>query len=442
MTAVTGSRIWLLSLPLIFAELSETIIHVTDTAFLGRVGETELAALVLADTILSLWLVAALGLTDALQIVVARRHGENDERRGGTAFAHAAVVTVVLSIALAALLKLASPWLSDLIAASRSVSAAVDSFLQIAAYGIPFLCLSFAYSAFFVGIGRTRILAVATALLTGMNLVLAYSLILGRLSMPELGLRGAAYASVGAEVLTALFLVGYSIRAGYVRRYGMMHLDGWDPRFVRSLVTLAAPVIVYGIIESLQWLFFFIVLEQLGTTILALSNVIYACLLVFLIPAEALSETTVSMVSAMIGRGDQERARATLRKVLRVATLATLPIVVVAMAVPGDIFSFFFGITDPGPSAEIALRVVAGAMVFAVPWIVWMGGIQGTGDTPAGSVIDSGVAALILGWAALTALVLGGGLVAVWSGVAVAWLFGLIAAVAWIRSDRWRRIAV
>ncbi len=148
------------------------------------------------------------------------------------------------------------------------------------------------------------------------------------------------------------------------------------------------------------------------------------------------------MVSALIGRGEQERARATLRKVLRVATLATLPIVVVAMAVPGHIFSIFFGITDPGPSAEIALRVVAGAMVFGVPWIVWMGGIQGTGDTPAGSVIDSGVAALILGWAALTALVLGGGLVAVWSGVAVAWLFGLIAAVAWIRSDRWRRIAV
>src|SRR5688572_2736025 len=113
-----SARIWAISLPVMFAELSETIIHVTDTAFLGRVGDTELAALVLADTILGLWLVGALGLADALQIVVARRVGEGDPTRAGRAFAHGAVMTLALSIVATILLKLLSPWLSDLIAVS------------------------------------------------------------------------------------------------------------------------------------------------------------------------------------------------------------------------------------------------------------------------------------------------------------------------------------
>lgn len=437
-----GTRIWTLSLPVMFAELSETIIHVTDTALLGRVGNTELAALVLADTILGLWLVGALGLTDAIQIMVARREGETDSDRAGKTFVQGAVLTIILSVALTVLLKVISPWLSGLVATSASVSEGVDDFLQIAAYGIPFLCLSFAFGAFFIGIARTYVLAFATGILTIVNLALGYLLILGPLSMPALGLRGAAYASVGAEIVTVLFLVGYSIRSGFVRRYRMFQLGGWDRRLAWSLIGLAVPVIVYGIIEGLQWLFFFIILEQLGTAALALSNVIYACLLVFLIPAEALSETAVSLVGATIGRGHPDRIRVVLRKVLRVGSLATLPIGLVAVVAPGQVLSIFFGIGDAAPDVELTLRIVVAGMVVGVPWLVWMGGIQGTGDTRAASVIDSGVSVLILAWAAIAALVLGGGLVAVWSGLAVAWLAGLIAAVGWMRSDRWRRIQV
>lgn len=432
----------MISLPVMFAELSETIIHVTDTAFLGRVGDIELAALLLADAILGLWLVLALGLTDAMQIAVARRHGENDEPGAGKTFAHATVVTVVLSLVLTVLLKLLSPWLSGLVAESVAVSAAVNEFLQIAAYGLPFFCLSFAFSAFFIGIARTRVLVLATIVLALVNLVLAYGLVLGRLSMPELGLRGAAFASVGAEIATAAFLLIYSVRRGYTWRYRMFQFGGWDARLVVSLGLLAAPVIVYGIVESLQWLFFFIILEQLGTAALAASNVIYACLLIFLIPAEALSETAVSLVSATIGRGSAEQARAVLRKVGLVAATATLPMGLLALLAPGAVFSIFFGIEEVSAGAELALRIVAAGLAFGVPWVVWMGGLQGTGDTPAASVIDSGVSLLILAWAAIAAFVMDGGVAGIWSGVGAAWFIGLIAAMLWMRSDRWQRISV
>lgn len=443
MSTSLGARIWAISLPVMFAELNETIIHVTGTAFLGRVGDTQLAALVLADTILGLWLVVALGLSDAMQIVVARRQGEGDEVRAGKTFAQGALVSLGIGIALMVLLKFSSPWLSDLIAASEDTSSAVDRFLQIAAYGIPFFCLSFAFSAFFVGIARTYVLALATVVLGLVNLVLGYGLILGNFSMPALGLRGAAFATVGAEIVTVLFLVVYAIRRGYGARYRMFRLGGWDRSLVRSLAGLAGPVVVYGVVEGFQWLFFFIILEQLGTTVLALSNVIYACVLVFLIPAEALSETAVSLVSSAMGRdGGRSSVRDTLRKVLRIAGLVTLPIALVAIAVPGQVFSIFFGVSNAGTEAEMALRIVAVAMFVAVPWLVWMGGIQGTGDTPAASVIDSGVSVAILAWAWVAGLVLGGGLIAVWSGLAAAWALGLAAAVVWMRSGRWERISV
>lgn len=443
MSTPLRAGIWAISLPVMFAELSETIIHVTDTAFLGRVGDTQLAALVLADTILGLWLVAALGLSDAMQIAVARRQGEGDEASAGKTFAQGAVVAAGMGVLLMVLLKLASPLLSDLIAVSDATSAAVDRFLQIAAYGIPFLCLSFAFSAFFIGIARTYVLALATVVLGVVNLVLGYGLILGNLSMPALGLRGAAYASVGAEVVTLVFMIGFAVRRGYGARYRMFRFGSWDRSLVWSLASLAGPVVVYGVVESLQWLFFFIILEHMGTAVLALSNVIYACVLVFLIPAEALSETTVSLVSNAIGKGgDYRSVHDTLRKVLRVGGLVTLPIALIAIAVPGEVFSIFFGVPNASTDADTALRVVAAAMLVAVPWLVWMGGIQGTGDTPAASAIDSGVSIVILAWAWAAGLVFGGGLTAVWSGLAAAWALGLAVAIAWMRSRRWERVSV
>ena len=441
MTSGLKARILVISLPVMFAELSETIIHVTDTALLGRVGQTELAALVLADTVLGLLLVVALGLTDALQIVVARRQGEEDPALVGRTFAHGVLLVFGTSLVLALLLKVLSPWISGMVASSPDVSAAVDEFLQIAAYGVPFLCTSFAFSAFFVGIARTVALVVATATLTVVNLVLGYGLILGNLSLPRLGIEGAAWASVGAEVVTAGVLIGYSIAAGHARRYGLFRPGGWDPRIFRKLWVLGVPVIEYGIIEALQWLAFFVIMEEVGTAALAISNVIYACLLVFLIPAEALSESAVSLVSRVLGAGSPQRVRSTAMDVQKVAALATLPIAVVAFIAPNWVLSFFFGL-DAGPDAELVLRIVAASLIVGVPWIVWTGAIQGTGDTSAASFIDASVSIVVMLWAIVAVLVLHAGLVSAWIGLAVAWAAGAVASGAWMRSGRWRRVAV
>ena len=71
-----GSRsLWALSIPLLFAEISEIVLHVTDTLFLSRVGVTELGAVGLADSGIEIALVLALGLVDGIQILTARQMG-------------------------------------------------------------------------------------------------------------------------------------------------------------------------------------------------------------------------------------------------------------------------------------------------------------------------------------------------------------------------------
>ncbi len=438
----TGKTLWLVALPIMFVELSETILHVIDTALLGRVGTTELAALVLADTVLEIWVVALIALTDALQIVVARRVGEGAMSSVGATFNRTLPLVVMVSIALMVALKVISPAISGVIAESNAIGDAVDRFLQVAAFGLPFLGISFAYSAFYIGITRTRALVVATVVLAAVNAGLGYALVLGRLGAPRLGLEGAALASVMAELAAAIALVAYAFRRRYTEQYALLRSGRAMGLPMTSLIGIAGPIAVYGLIEGAQWLAFFVILEQMGTEILAWSNVIYAWLLVLLIPSEAMSELTVSAVSSTVGRGEPHRTRDVAGRLIRHGLLASLPLGILAVLAPAWVFSIFGGVSQPDTAALRALQLVAAGVIVGIPAFVWGSAVHGTGDTRAGSAFDSLAAVVMLGWAFVAALVLRQRVGVIWAALPVSWAVSLVLSYGWMRSGRWKRVTI
>ncbi|MDP8956972.1 MAG: MATE family efflux transporter [Actinomycetota bacterium] len=441
MPIATGRKIWFVALPVIFAELSEAVLHVIDTALVGRVGTTELAALVLADTILEISLVAVIALSEALQIVVARRSGEGEDRSVGATFNRTVAAILLLSIGLVAAVKLVAPSVANLVADSDAVSRSVDRFLQIAAFGLPFLAVSFAYSAFYVGISQTRALIAATVVLALTNSVLGYALVLGKLGAPRLGLEGAAWASVVAELATAAALMAYAFGRRY-RRFGLLRTNEVVAPPLSSLAGLAAPIAVYGLIEGAQWLLFFVIIEQLGTSVLAWSNVIYAWLLLLLIPTEALSQLTVSRVSSEIGRASQAGTSRVANQFARHSLVATVPLALLAIVAPEWVFSLFGGEVRPDETAVRALQLVAAGLIVAVPAAIWSSAVHGTGDTVAGAAFDSLGAIVMLAWAFVAVVIFRAGSAVVWAALPVSWAVALAVSYAWIKSGRWRRVTI
>src|SRR5438445_7547210 len=98
--------IWKVSLPVIFVEATETLLHLIDSIFLARVGVTELGAIAVADSVLLLFLVLPLGLADGIQILSARRAGQRRPQAVGTVFNQGLFLVLVICIALTAALKL------------------------------------------------------------------------------------------------------------------------------------------------------------------------------------------------------------------------------------------------------------------------------------------------------------------------------------------------
>jgi len=443
MTTGSLSRVvWKISLPIILAQANETILHLIDTAFLARVGVTELGAIAVADSILLLFLVLPIGLVDGIQILAARREGENRPAELGALFNQGLALVLMVCVASTAALKLAWPTLGSWFVESEALDTAVDGFLQIAAYGITFTSVNFAYSALFVSLGRTRVLIPATIVLAVSNIVLNYSFVFGKLGAPALGMRGAAIGSVGAEILACVYLTAHLWRHVDATRYGLFRFRGFDRRTMSLLIRISIPVAIQRFLETFRWLVFFLILERVGSQALAIANIVYTCYIVFWIPTDGFADTACSLVSRLIGRNQAHRIGAVLRDASGGAILATVPFITVALLAPGWFLAAFSSESDIVAAGSASLRVVALAMLIVIPGEMWFVGVEGTGDTTAALGIEVVLTVTMLGIAYFAAIVLAGPVELIWVSMPIAWMVCLTISYSWMKAGIWKRLEI
>jgi multidrug resistance protein, MATE family len=381
------------------------------------------------------------GLLEALQLVIARRVGERRREDVGALFIRGFLIAAAASVVLAVGMRLGAGQLSLWLADSDEVVRPLERYLEVAAYGIPFMALNWAYGALYVGLLRARVLLWATAVLVVTNFILSYAFILGNLGAPRLGMEGAAISFVGAEAVVFLLFTIRTMRSSELRDLHLFRLRPVRQAVLRPLARLSVPVALQGLLEEVRWFIFFLVLARVSDDLLAWSNVIFACYLVLMIPTDALSEGAYTMVSNVVGSGQADHWRSVVRRAMAISFAATAPLLIVAVAVPDAVLSVFEADAVAMEGAATALRVVAVAMLVVIPAELWMSAMLGTGDVDAAFVIELLLSAVIV-MGAVAALVLDITLPQLWLALPAAALIAWTLAHVRLRTERWRGRAI
>lgn len=434
--------VWKVSLPVILAAASENLLHLIDTLFLARVGVAELGAIAIADSVLLLSLVVPLSFAEALQIVAARRAGQRRPAAVGTVFNAGFLAIVVISVVTSVALKFLWPLVGNWFVEPGAVGTAVGDYLQIAAYGIFFVGASFAYSALLMSSGKTRPLIPATILLAATSIPLSYALIFGKFGFARMGMRGAALSSLAAEGVAFSFLTIYVLCAFDSSRQKLFHIFSVDWRTLRLLSRISVSIAAQRSLEVIRWFVFFLILERVGPEALAIASIVYTCYVVFWIPTEGFAETSYSLVSRFVGRNQPERIGTLLRDAIGGALLVTAPFLLLALCVPRWFFGVFASEWALPGNGGASLRVVALAMLVAIPGEMWFGAVLGTGDALAALGIESALTVTMLGIAYLTAIPLGWPVERVWLCLPSAWAVVLFISYWWMKSRIWQRLQI
>lgn len=436
----TYRNIWTVSYPLMVAGVSETIIDLTDTAFLAHYGMRELAAIGIADAVYGLALFMTLGLVDAIQILAGRSAGRAQPRELGQVVNQGLVLLLVCSALLIPLVLVLAPPALDRLLAEPLLGQTAFDYLRIAIFALLFHSFNLAISMLLIGISRTRLLIGASLILAATNVVLDSLLIFGHMGFPEMGIAGAATATLGAEAAAAVFLLAGLLRKGYPRRFGLFRPPFWQPGLPRQMLGLGLPVGLNSLVDTGKWFLLLLIIERLGEVQLAATNIALACYSLFLIPVDSISETVCAMTSNLIG---QSRSRSLGLLVVRASRLSlaiVAPMLLLAALAPDALLSLFSEEAVLLSTAHAGLAALVLATLLAVPADAWYAAVLGTGDTRAGFAIQSFAVLAGLAWAAWAGLAGHWGAGVVLLSETVTWLACLVLSLAWIRGRRWQRL--
>ena len=355
--------------------LIEQLINITDAIFLGHVGEIELGASALAG----IWYLAiymlGFGFSLGLQVVIARRNGEQHYFETGKTFFQGLFFLSGLAVFLCLLSKLFSPMILSRLITSAEVYHAVIDYLDGRIWGLLFSFPFLALRSFLVGITQTKALNMAAFTAVLVNIPMNWFLIFGF----NMGISGAAIASSFAEACSLAVLAIYVLRKMDKRLYGL------HCRLDKSVLLHVCRVSVWSMFHSFigvaSWLAFFVSIEHLGEIELAATNVIRSVSTLFFVIVNSLAATTGSLVSNLLGAGQKKQVVPLCNRVVRLGYAIGLPLVILALIFYHPIISVY---TDSAVLMQIAhlpFAVMLLNYAFALPGYVYINAVTGTGAT-------------------------------------------------------------
>lgn len=377
----TYRSIWSISYPIIIGLVAQNLMVVIDTAFLGRLGEVTLGAAALGGVFYLTLVMFGTGFGVGMQILIGRRNGEGKLRVIGRIFDHGFYFMVILALLLILFMTVLAPAILSRVISSPAVLEESLVFISYRRFGFFFGFLNIVFNSFYVGIVRTRMVSAATIIMALSNIILDYGLIFGNLGMPALGIAGAALATNLAEAITFLFYLLWSVKNRCIANFKLFAFQKIKKRLYESMFKLASPVMMQYFISFSAWFIFFLIIEQIGETALAASNITRSVYMLLMIPIWGLSSATTTLVSNIIGQGKSEEVMPMMKKILTISVIANLFMVQFLIFFPRQIISFFTDNPQLTEATVPLLRVVILALTaFSVGMIIFST-LSGTGKT-------------------------------------------------------------
>ena len=436
-TRYTNRQIWHIAYPILISLIMEQMIGMTDTAFLGRVGEVELGASAIAGVFYMVIFMVAFGFSIGTQILIARRNGEENYREIGQLFYHGIYFQVALAAVMFLLSSFLSPLILERIISSPAVCRAAEDYLHWRVFGAFFSFSAVIFRAFFLGTVQTRTLTLNSVVMVLSNVVFNYILIFGNFGFPAMGIAGAALGSSLAEGVSLLFFILYTRRRVDTRKYGLDRI----PRFCRDVLRRMLNVSLWTMIQNFfslaTWFLFFLYIEHLGERALAVTNIVRSASGLLFMVMMAFASTCGSLTSNLIGRGHASEVPHLIHQHIRLAYLFVMPLALLFVLCPQLILGIYTDMADLREAAIPSLWVMCASYLLIVPANVYFQSVSGTGNTRTALALELSSLVLYTAYITWTILILRLDVALCWTSEMVYGIFILLFCWLYIRRGHW-----
>jgi putative MATE family efflux protein len=331
------------------------------------------------------------GFSTGAQIIIGRRNGEKNYSAIGPVMIQGVFFLMLLAVVLFGLSYFYAGNVMRIMISSDVIWEATMTFLKWRIIGFFLDVFNVMFRAFYVGITKTKILTANAIVMALTNVGLDYVLIFGKFGFPEMGLEGAAIASVIAEFASTLFYVIYTFLTVNRKKYGFMRFKSIDLKLLRQVLEISIYTMFQYFISMSTYFLFFISIERQGQHSLAIANIVRSIYIVMFIPLNALSATSNTLVSNIIGEGKAGEVIPLVRRISRFSFFIMFACVLLLCVFPKAVLSIYTNDTSLIYESVSSIYVISIALIISSIGSVFFNSVSGTGNTRSALILEIGV---------------------------------------------------
>ncbi|MDD7970771.1 MATE family efflux transporter [Roseinatronobacter alkalisoli] len=375
-----------LGVPLAGSHLAQFLLAVTDTIMLGWYGVLDLAAGVIGAALFFTVFIFGTGFANAVMPMVATAAASDDDTEVRRSTRMGLWLSIAFGIAVLPFFWFSGTFLT-LAQQPADVVPLAEVYLRIIGLSlVPGLAVM-VLKNYLAALGRTQVALWLTLGAVVLNIGLNWILIFGNLGAPELGVRGAALASIAVQIATVLGLALYCALLPSLRRYALFQRF-WRPDWAAMGLVwrLGWPIGVALVAETALFSAAAIMVGWIGTHELAAHGIALEITALLFMVHLGFSNAATVLVGRARGRRDQQALRGNARAATFLSISFALATMVVYIVFGPQLVGVF--LSPDEPARDVIITIGASFLVIAAVFqladgaqVMGMGLLRGVQDT-------------------------------------------------------------
>ena len=412
-----------MALPMMISMLVQAMYNIVDSMYVSRISEDALTAVSLAFPIQQLMIALGAGMGVGVNAVLSKALGEKDFEKANKAAENGIFLSVISFVVFFFVgLFAVDPFYMSQTTDPEILQAGHDYLTVICCASIG-MYMQFIFERLMQSTGRTVYSMITQTLGAVINIVLDPILIFGMFGMPEMGVKGAAVATVIGQIIGAV--VGCILN---VTKNHDIHISfkGFRPDFgiIKVIYVVGVPSIIMQAVGSVMNYAMNQILIGFTSTATAVFGAYYKLQSFIFMPVFGLTNGMIPIIAFNYGAGNRSRVIQTIKSSVILAVCIMLTGLTVMQIFPAKLLAIFNASEHMLGIGVVALRLISLSFVFAGYCIIMGSVFQALGNGVY-SMIVSIVRQLVVLLPVAYLFSLTGNLDMVWLAFPIAELFSL-----------------
>lgn len=374
-----------LALPIIGMTVSRMMMGFIDFFMVSKLGTEATAAISPATLFVFAAACLGMGAATSVQTFVSQAEGRGQPREAGGyiwQIFYIAAAFLVLTIPFAITTETWFTWIMHAGNMPPRVGALALDYIAISLWSVPFAVLCAGLNGFFNGVQKPRIPLIATFISLVVNVIGNYLLIYGTFGFPQMGIAGAAVATVISWAVRAGLMTWALLLRQFDERFNTRHSTSLDWHKMGGIWRVGAPTAIQWVVDIGAWVVFLnVIMPYYGEVAMAASNVALQYMHLSFMPAIGIGMALCSQVGFAIGEQQPDRAVRKARVAFGVTAAYMGAIGLLFLAAGEPLMRFFSADPEVIKLGRVVLIWAAVFQIFDAMGISYMNSLRGAGDT-------------------------------------------------------------